>query len=195
MKSTTDSATEARTPEDSVRRFLLALSDPGSLRDEREIERLRGELSTTVDPLERLALFSAIDRAENVDVQAIRAEFLRQAKTFAAVHDITANAFAAMGVSREDLLAAGLLAQAHGAAPAASKPARRRARRPGLADVIALVPEGPFTCRQLEELSGASAPTAKRAVSEMLSAGSLVDLGFDPDHRAPGRAPRRYSRA
>lgn len=180
--------------EDSVRRFLLMLSDPDSLRDEVAVQQLRGKLEGTSDPLERLSLFSAIERAENLDVQGIRSAFHRDARVFAEAHGISASAFAAMGVSRDDLRAAGLLGQSPRAALSSAGP-RRAARRSSVDDVAAVVPSDPFTLRQLEELSGASTLTVKKTVDGLLAAGTLTMLEPDTSHSGPGRAPRRYVRS
>lgn len=180
--------------ENSVRRFLLLLSDPDALRDEVAVQQLREKLAEASDPLDRLSLFSAIERARNVDTHGIRAEFHRDARAFAEMHSIPASAFAAMGVSREDLRAAGLLGSPARHPTRETGPSRRSGRRLSVDDVLAAVPSEPFTIKQLEEISGASTLTVKKTVDMMLAAGSLAPMEPDPEHSGPGRAPRRYVR-
>jgi hypothetical protein len=51
-----------------------------------------------------------------------------------------------------------------------------------------------FTSRRLEELSGASALTVRKALDRLLASGQLVEMDPDPGYHGPGRAPRRYVR-
>lgn len=188
-------AEKSHDAEESVRRFLLLLSNPDALRDDNAAAELREKLASATDPLDRLALLSTIERAENVDAQAIRAAFHRDAKPFAEANAITASAFSAMGVSREDLRAAGLVGTVSRSAPQSSGSSRRSGRRLSVDDVLAVVPTEPFTLKQLEELSGASTLTVRKAVDGLLGAGTLTQLEPDPGHSGPGRAPRRYVRS
>lgn len=194
MPEKTGTSGKVRDAENSVRRFLVLLTDPDALRDDVAVQQLQGKLADTSDPLERLALFSAIERAANVDAQGIRADFHRDARAFAETHGITSSAFAAMGVSRDDLRAAGLLSAPQRSAPRASEAKRPAGRRSTVDDVFAAIPSDPFTLKQLEELSGASTLTVRKAVDAMLLAGSLSQIEPDPAHSGPGRAPRRYVR-
>jgi hypothetical protein len=181
--------------EDAVRRYLIMLTDPDSLRDEVAVRQLREKLELATDPLEKLSLYGAIERASNVDTRGIREDFHRHARVFAETHGVGPGAFTAMGVPREDLRAAGLLG-------ASSRPEKRSTEKPyrtrkrlTLEDVNAAIPSAAFTLKELEEILGASPSTVKKAVDALLAEGSLRRIEADPDHAGPGRAPRRYVRS
>jgi hypothetical protein len=180
--------------EDAVRRYLIMLADPDSLRDEVAVGQLQEKLELATDPLEKLSLYSAIERAANVNTQGIREDFHRHARVFAETHGIGPGAFTAMGVPREDLRAAGLLGAPSRSENRSTGKPRRTGKRLTIEDVSASLPSGPFTLKQLEELSGASPLTVKKAVDALIAAGSLRQIEPDPDHAGPGRAPRRYVR-
>jgi hypothetical protein len=181
--------------EQAVRRYFQMISDPDSLRDDVAVRQLERELAATTDPIERLLLFSAIDRAKTVDTQGIRGEFHRRAKSFAEANGITASAFSAMGASKEDLRLAGLLGQTSSSRTGSLAQPRSGGRRSSVDDVVAAVPADVFTSRRLEELSGASTLTVRKALDRLLASGQLVEMDPDPAYPGPGRAPRRYVRA
>ena len=57
------------------------------------------------------------------------------------------------------------------------------------------MPAEAFTVSALQEASGASVQVVRKAIRQQVEAGALTDLGSDPDHSGPGRAPRLYRRA
>jgi predicted ArsR family transcriptional regulator len=61
--------------------------------------------------------------------------------------------------------------------------------------VKACVPSGPFTAKALEEASGATGATARKAIAELVAAGSVESLGPDPEYSGRGRAPTLYKSA
>jgi predicted ArsR family transcriptional regulator len=58
--------------------------------------------------------------------------------------------------------------------------------------VKACVPSGPFTAKALEEASGATGATARKAIAELVAVGAVQSLGRDPDYSGRGRAPTLY---
>ncbi len=175
--------------EKAIREYLQYLSDPASLRDEAEVTRLNAAATAANDPIERLKLLSAAQRAHDVDGSRFEQAFVANAAAWAAAERVTPEAFRALGVPAEVLAAAGLLR----GRPTPTR--RRRATVVTAETVMAAVPDGPFSVRDLMESSGASLQTVRKAVRTMLGAGDLIDLGLDPDWNGRGRTPTLYRRS
>jgi hypothetical protein len=187
------------TAESAVRDYLRALADPESLRDDEKINELTNQLDKSDDPLERLRL-----RQQLLDLQAPSLDryeegFVTHAKAWADEQGISAKVFTDEGVSNDVLRRAGFDVGGRGrrgrnrtAAPAT----RARRSRVTSEEVRGAIPEsGTFTIKSLQDSSGASPAIVRKVVSEEESAGRLRNVGTDPDHRGPGRAPVLYQRA
>ena len=179
--------------EDAVRTYLTYLQDPSSLRDVDEVNRLKGEAEAASDPLEKLKLLSAAQRADEVDGSAYEAGFVAHAKEWAEREQVTVEAFKALGVPTDVLGAAGLIRRR------AAKPTTppRRTRTPGIPveQVIEAIPFEAFRIRDLMEATGASLQTVRKAVRGLLEEGQLLDLGPDQNWDGRGRTPTLYRRA
>jgi hypothetical protein len=179
--------TSPATAEDAIRRYLLSIENPDSLRDDEEIARLRVEAESATDPLERLRVFAALDRAENPDTASLEAGFITHAATYAAQHNIPASAFASLGVPQATLAAAKL-------APGRRQAPKTRTRRPRTSSdtVASSLPAKPFTAADLAELSGATLATARKVIADLTSAG-LVETAEAPESwEGRGRVPTFY---
>jgi hypothetical protein len=184
----------ATSAEDAVRRYLAALKDPSSLRDDDKINAIRSQLESSGDELERLRLRQQLHEAENPQLTSFEDEFVTHARAWAEEHGIGGRAFAEEGVPEGVLRRAGL---------SAGRRSRRGARRGGGAtrsrvtadEVRAAIPRGTFTTKALQERSGASPAVVRKVIAEEEQQGRLANQGPDPDHRGPGRAPTLYKKA
>jgi hypothetical protein len=179
--------------EDAVRAYLTYLQDPSALRDVDEVNRLKAEAESATDPLEKLKLLSAAQRADEVDGSTYEAGFVAHAKEWAERERVTAEAFKALGVPTDVLAAAGLLRR-RSAKP--STPSRRtRSQGVPVERVVEAIPGEAFRIRDVMEATGASLQTVRKAVRTLLEQGQLVDLGPDQNWDGRGRTPTLYRRA
>lgn len=178
--------------EDTVRAYLGFLADPGTAVDDALVAELTRRLEVETDPMKRLRLAVEIQEAGSRDGSTLESAFVEIAGDWAAAEGIPVGAFKLVGVSDSVLRKAGLLGR--------GQPARRR--RPATASSRvsvegmqewALAQEGPFTIRQITEALGGSLVTAKKALDQLVEAGSVQNLGPSDDHLGPGRAPARYA--
>jgi hypothetical protein len=184
--------------ESAVRDYLRALKDPSSLRDEDTINDLTKRLEQSDDALERLRLRQQLLDAEAPDVERLEEGFVTHAKAWAEDIPISVNAFLAEGVAPDVLRRAGFPvpgpARRGRAARGGGQAVGTRARRSRVTvdEVRGAIPDGTFTIKTLQEVSGASPAVVRKVVAEEESAGRLRSEGTDPDHRGPGRAPVLY---
>lgn len=189
-----------------MRRYLQFVDDPTTARDEALIERLRHQLGSATDPIERLKLLTAIEHAESADGEAIRAAFVACARGWAAEHGVSVSAFRQLGVSDIALAEAGFdLGFGSKRSRSVSRPGGRpaepptRAAKPRAAKVSAddirawvLDRTEPFTLAQVMAGPGGSLGTINKVVDDLSAIGQVRKLGTDPSHRGRGRAPFRY---
>jgi hypothetical protein len=187
--------------EAAIRQYLNYLQDPASLRNDAKIAKLQDEVKNNKDPIARLRAVSALERAQEVDGSEAREAFVAVAKQWADREGISAQSFRELGVPSADLAAAGFAVR--GRRPARPNTrgrtrtrARRRARRVPVADITAAVGgvRKRFTVRDLEAASGGTNATVRKALSQMVAEGVVVDLGPDPSWSGRGRSPRLYER-
>lgn len=171
----------------AVRSYLAVLRDPSSLRDEDALAKLREQLEGTDDDLERLRLRQQILDMEHPSIDRYEDEFVMHAKEWAEEHGVTPKAFEAEGVPGGVLRRAGM-------APSAQRRRKGTRTRVTVDEVRSLIPRGSFTIRRLQEISGASPAVVRKVVTEELESGRLKELGTDPDHTGPGRAPVLYKK-
>lgn len=172
--------------EEKVRLYLNWLSEPKSLINQTEVDRLQNEFDQSDDVMEKLKIAADLERAENPSAEAVRQGFMECALELSTAQNLTAAAFMRLGVPEADLGRAGFALDSSGE--------REVRKRLTLAEVIELVPNGPFSAKVLQDKSGASPMTVRRAIEKMVSEGHLVSIGTDPDYVSRGRAPLLYSR-
>lgn len=180
-----DSTPGSRTAEDAVRSYLLWLEDPGQLRDQEAIDVATAAAGAASDPIERLRALAQLEALQSVDGESYRAGFVQHANQWAETAGVSEAAFRTIGVSAQDLRDAGISATK---APGTS----RRRTRVSPDAVRAALPDGSFRIAEIEERSGASTATVRKVITEMISEGSVVDLGPDQEHAGRGRAPLLY---
>jgi hypothetical protein len=184
--------------ETAVRDYLRALKDPASLRDEDVINDLTKRLEQSDDALERLRLRQQLLDAEAPSVERLEEGFVTHAKAWADGTAISVNAFQAEGVAPDVLRRAGFPvtgARRGRGGRTATVPQRARRSRVTVDEVRSAIPDGAFTIKTLQEVSGASPAVVRKVVAEEEAAGQLRSEGTDPDHRGPGRAPVLYRKA
>jgi len=187
--------------ESAVRKFLEFVADPVSARDEQLISGLREQLGAAKDPIAKLKLLAALDRAEKADGEALRRAFVLNARTWATENAIPVRAFRELGVNDIVLAEAGFdlgsgrpVRRAGSGAPA--QPSRLRAKSVGSDEVRHWVSEQvqPFTLSHVMNGAGGSLGTITKVVDDMVATGQLIKLGPVPNHSGRGRAPHQFGR-
>jgi hypothetical protein len=177
--------------ESAVRNYLVALSDPESLRDESRIAELQKQVEETSDALERLKVRAALMQAQNVDIGQFEAAFVTHAAAWAAEIGVEASAFMEEGVPRKVLRDAGLLGGGGGKA----RPRRSRVTADDIREAYPSSKRARFTLRELVEATGASIATVRKVVTDDVANGTLAEAGTARDHSRRGRAPALFKRA
>lgn len=170
------------------------MRDPESLRDDEAIAEKEQQLESSDDPIERLKLQEELRKLAKPSLEAVEDEFVVHAKSWADEAGISAKAFAAEGVPAAVLRRAGFSVSGAGRSRRSSG-RRSSGKRVTTEEVIAAIPSGSFTVKRLQEISGASAAVVRKAIGIEQEAGRLTELGTDPDHSGPGRAPTLYKKA
>lgn len=182
--------------EDAVRNYLLALKDPAALKDDDAVEAVRQQLQQTDDILERVKLQQQLQNLENPPLEQYEDTFVEHAKAWAEANGIGPRAFLAEGVPPAVLRRAGFSVSGR------ARDGRRRGGRPRTStrtrtssdEVRKAIPRGTFTVKDLQEKSGGSVQVVRNVIREEVEGGRVQDLGPDPDHIGPGRAPTLYKK-
>lgn len=179
-------------PEAAVRKYLAALRDPASLRDEKKISDLEQRLDSSSDQLERLKLRQQLHDAKRPSIQSFEDGFIEHAKSWAETQGVGEKAFLEEGVTPAVLRRAGFRGVAVGVNRRGAGNSRRSRSRVSSDEVRSAIPKSQFTIKQLQERSGASPAIVRRVVQEEEAAGRLAAVGFDRSHKGPGRTPTLY---
>lgn len=190
--------------EGAVRRYLMYLEDPGSLRDPAEIQRRTVAVLEAKDPIDKLKALAEVERASALNEDSFRAGFVEYARTWSEEHRVPVSAFRELRVPDDVLQEAGFdlpqrrrggrgrkAAGGGGAAP------RPRAKSVPVEDVKAFVLglSGTFTLADVQSGAGGSPATIRKAVEDLVGSGEVKKLGPAKDYRGRGRAPTQYERA
>ena len=174
------------------------MRDPSALRDDSAITDLKTKLEQSSDDLERLQLRQQLLDMESPSLERFEDAFVEHAKAWADKSGISSDAFLAEGVPAAVLRRAGFRGVVGGrrrSVAARTTAARTTTRSRVSADEVrSAIPTGSFTVKDLQERSGASAAVVRRIIQEEVDAGRLNDMGADPGHTGPGRAPTVYKR-
>lgn len=160
---------------EAVTQYLTYLSDPQSLIDTDEIERLQQQLSETNDPAERLQIQSRISQVSQPDEDHLRQQFERHAKQWADENNVSHQAFIKEGVAPQVLAAAGFEISA--------------SDRASVDDVVSAIQAKAhqFTVKQLMDETGASRATVNKAINLL----GNRQAGYG-DNDGPGAPPVLY---
>lgn len=194
---------EPVTPESAVRRYLAWIDDPASAVDQDAVARAEATFAAASDPIDRLHAAAARERAKAADAEAISADFIAHARTYAVAEGIPAEAFRRLGVNDSVLSEAGFaVPSSRGRRGPAAKDRAHSTRASGprapqvsVSQVKAAAHRMPkqFTLAQLADQAGGGSPvTVRKAVQELISEGRAAKLGADPNHSGRGRAPTIY---
>jgi len=185
--------------EDAVRHYLLFLEDPGRLRDEKEIQKKTQAVLDAVDPVDKLKALAELERVANVDEEPIRKGFVEHAKAWAEESGVPLSAFRELKVPDEVLREAGFSVPAGRGRGrgAGSGEGRQRAKAVPVEDIKAYVLKlkGTFVLADVMNGVRGSQATVRKAVDELVEAGSVEKLGPVPGYSGRGRAPLQYSRS
>lgn len=183
---------------EAVRRYLLFLEDPDSMRDEEAITAAQRKVEAATDPLDKLLAVAERDRLSRVDGDHFRREFITYAKAYATQHAIPGSAFAELGVPQADLVDAGLVEgrriASRGGSTTASGAPRQRARRVTQDEVreVALGMGDAFSVRMLAEAAETTQATASKVVKALEDDGTVVPVGADKAFGGRGKPPMLY---
>ncbi|MFN0089609.1 MAG: hypothetical protein ACKVWR_04960 [Acidimicrobiales bacterium] len=184
----------AVTPEAAVRLYLLFLEDPSKLVDPAAVKKLEQDVKAAKDPIERLKAISALQRAQAVDGNSFKYDFIKHARRWAEAEGIPMAAFAEMGVPADVLAAAGFEGSAgrkksSGKAPGA--PRRGRMRPEQIEEGVLRLP-GAFTVKDIMEHVGGSPATIKGVLDRLMAQERVRSAGERKAEDARGRAARAY---
>ena len=178
--------------EDAVRAYLRFLSDPDAMVDAEAVAEAERAVAAATDPVDKLRAIAQRERVATVDAASLEAAFVAEAKGWAAAEGVPVRAFGELGVDPGVLRRAGFEVAGGSARSASpSSPRRSRVSADDVRDAAIGFTEL-FTVADLEEATGASTGTVRRVIQELTEVGSIRDIGPDPDHTGPGRAPTRY---
>lgn len=180
--------------ESAVRSYLRALKDPASLRDDDAIDEVRKALEAEEDMVARVQLQQQLLDLESPSMESAEDAFVTHAKAWADEVGITAKAFAAEGVPTALLRRAGFAVGRGSSRGSGRRRSSSSGKRVTTEEVIAAIPRGAFTVKDLREKSGASAAVVRNAIKAQVDEGALVEVGPDPDHSGPGRAATLYKK-
>ena len=169
------------TPDQAVGNYLAFISDPESLRDEPQIIKLQEQLDLAEDPLDKLAIRDKLEQLRNLSEDDFLPGFIEFAKEYADNNDISASAFASMGVEQRVLRLAGF---------------STNSTYVTVGTVIKKIRESSltsFTQQGAVELSKAAHGTVRKAITNGLDDGSII-LTDEEDltHSGRGSKPQVY---
>ena len=191
-------ATNSASSEDVVRRYLLFLESPDSLRDEKEIQRKTQAVLDAADPLDKLKALADLERVANIDEEPLRKGFVEHALTWADEQAVPVSAFRELKVPDEVLREAGFdLPASRGRGRGAVNGERKRAKAVPVDEVKAFVLElsGTFVLADVMSGAGGSQATVRKALDELVESGAVEKLGPVPGYSGRGRAPIQYNRS
>lgn len=190
--------------EDAVRTFLVYLADADSLIDEAAVVRAQAQVDRAKDPIEKVRALTRLERAQTVDGDALRADFVEHAAAWIEETGgaVTASALHRYGVPEDVLAEAGLATpsstrktRAGRRAAARPVPAHRRAPALSLETVAFHLPDGEFSVQDLAEAIDREVGTARNYIPRLLTDGTIVEVGPDPTSNGRGKARTLYRRA
>ena len=188
-------ATNTSEAENAVRKYLLFLEDPNRLRDDKDIQQKTQAVLDASDPLDKLRALAVLERAANIDEEPLRKGFTAHARAWAEEHSIPVAAFKDLKVSDDVLREAGFEIASKGRGRNVSAGERQRAKAVPVEDIKAYVLQidGTFILTDIIGGVGGSQATVRKAVDELIEAGTVKKLGPLPDYTGRGRAPLHYS--
>ena len=183
--------------DETIRQYLRYVSDPNSLVDRDRVSALEAEAERTEDLLERLRIYSELGQLSSVDVDTIKAKFIKHAGRWAKQNGVSAEAFRRMNVPEDVLMAAKLLQKTKAPRRAASSTApgdvAKRRSRVTTDAIVAIVPEtGDFTVKSIAEASGASDATVRKVIMELEEQRKITQVGTERSAGARGRGAAVY---
>jgi hypothetical protein len=188
----------AKKTEDGIREYLNSLGKSAKpVVDKGAVKSLKAEIRTAADPIQKLKLMAALDVAEQgvvPDHSGAKAVFVSEARAWAESEGIKPEFIAALGVPDDVLKAAGFTVAARPAPPKR----QTAARAPRLNDDEVLEAAknlggaGEFKLSDLADAIGRSPATTRNYVVRLVEAGTIKEVGDDPNHQGRGRAPKLY---
>jgi hypothetical protein len=181
--------------EDAVRQYLLYLENPEQLRDEKEIQRKTKAVLDASDPVEKLKALAELERVANIDEGPLRKGFVENAKAWAEDLSIPLSAFRELKVPEDVLREAGFSVPAARGRSRGGSGERQRAKAVPIEEIKTWIlgQKGTFVLADVMSGAGGSPATVRKAVDELIEAGSVEKLGPVPGYSGRGRAPVQYN--
>jgi hypothetical protein len=180
----------------AVRRYLEFLADPTSVIDQGRISHLETSITNTSDVIEKLKLHTELASARVGDASALRTEFAQAAKGWATTHDVSVDAFRALGVSDIALAEAGFQLSRTGPAKSRTAPSTRGSRAASVSSSVVrdhvLALTDAFTLGGVMASVGGSMGTVRKVLDELEATNKVKNEGADPNHSGRGRAPHVF---
>jgi hypothetical protein len=182
--------------EEAVRQYLRYLDDPNQLRDDKEIQRKTQAVLDATDPIDKLKALAELERVANVEEGPLRKGFIENAKAWAEETGVPVTAFRELKVPDDVLREAGFTVptSGRGRGRTATGGERQRAKAVPIEDIKAWITnhKGTFILTDVMQGAGGSPATVRKAVDELIDAGTVKKLGPMQDYTGRGRAPIQY---
>lgn len=182
--------------DETIRQYLRYVSDPNSLVDRDKVSSLEAAAERTEDLLERLRIYSELGQLSAIDVDTIKAKFIKHAGRWAKQNGVSAEAFRRMNVPEEVLVSAKLQQKPKGTrrvSIATPGNVAKRRTRVTTETILGLVPEtGDFTVKSIAEASGASDATVRKVIMELEEQRKITQIGTERSAGARGRGAAVY---
>lgn len=184
---------------DGIRAYLDGLGQTDKpIVDREAVKALKAQVRDESDPINKLKILAQLEQEEAghvPDRSGDEAVFIAEAKAWADDEGIPTAAFQAMGVPDDTLKQAGFTITA----PSTSKTRRSsggsRAPRIPMEDVEAAAKSlsGEWKLQDLAEKLDRDPTTTRNYLKKLMDAGTVKEIGDDPNHDGRGRAPKLYS--
>ncbi len=182
--------------DETIRQYLRYVSDPNSLVDRDKVSSLEAAAERTEDLLERLRIYSELGQLSAIDVDAIKAKFIKHAGRWAKQNGVSAEAFRRMNVPEEVLVAAKLQQKAKATRRVSIVTpgnVTKRRTRVTTETILGLVPAtGDFTVKSIAEASGGSDATVRKVIMELEEQRKITQIGTERSAGARGRGAAVY---
>lgn len=185
----------------AVRKYLEFVEDPSTARDTQAIADAQAELAKSTDVIERLRLTTKVERLELADGEALRRDFVKHARLWAAGNRVSVSAFKQLGVNDIVLAEAGFDL---GRRPVKAGKGAKTSRPDGQARAASvssasirqwmMTRQGSFSMAEAMTGAGGSLMTVKKVVSELVASNQIRSLGHIASPGTRGRAPERFER-
>lgn len=184
---------------DGIRAYLDGLGQTDKpIVDREAVKALKAQVRDESDPINKLKLLAQLEQEEAghvPDRSGDEAVFIAEAKAWADEEGIPTSAFQSMGVPDDILKQAGFTITSPSATRARRSSGGTRAPRIAMGDVDAAAKSlsGEWKLQDLAGKLDRDPTTTRNYLKKLMDAGTVKEIGDDPNHDGRGRAPKLYS--